>query len=319
MVISASRKTDIPAFYGDWLLNRLEEGYCVMRNSYSRRPKRVSLAREDVDAFVFWTKNPKPFLPALSEIARRRFPFYLHVTVTGYGQPMERSVASWESVVDCCRRLVSDFGPRTVAWRYDPIVITEAMTPAWHAENFARLADVFAGISDEVATSFVEPYRKVRSNLDRLSAKTGVRWRDPALDEKRDLVRRLSGLGAERGMLLRVCSQPEVAGGLPEGRCIDPVRLRDVGASSFSSRSAPTRTGCNCIQSIDIGEYDTCPQGCAYCYANRDRETAVRNLKEHSDTSESILCLGPSDPVTVNGQMHLFDRGSEPQTRGFTA
>ncbi len=111
----------------------------------------------------------------------------------------------------------------------------------------------------------------------------------------------------------------DVAGGLPEGRCIDPVRLRDVGASSFSSRSAPTRTGCNCIQSIDIGEYDTCPQGCAYCYANRDQESAAMNLKEHSDTSESILCLGPSDPVTVNGQMHLFDRGSEPQTRGFTA
>ncbi|MCZ7579748.1 MAG: DUF1848 domain-containing protein [Fimbriimonadaceae bacterium] len=288
VVISASRKTDIPAFYGDWLLNRLDEGFCVMRNTFTRQPKRVSLAREDVDAFVFWTKNPKPFLPTLSKIARRGFPFYMHVTVTGFGAPMERSVASWESVGDYCRRLVSEYGPRTVAWRYDPIVITDSMTTDWHIENFARLADVFAGISDEVATSFVEPYRKVRSNLDRLSAKTGVRWRDPALEEKRDLVRRLSGLGAERGMLLRVCSQPEVAGGLPEGRCIDPVRLRDVGASSFSSRSAPTRTGCNCIQSIDIGEYDTCPQGCAYCYANRDQQTAARNLKEHDRMSSCL-------------------------------
>jgi len=139
VVISASRKTDIPAFYGDWLLHRLEEGYCVMRNSYSRRPKRVSLAREDVDAFVFWTKNPKPFLPALAEIARRGFPFYMHVTVTGYGPPMERSVASWESIVECCRRISETYGPRTVIWRYDPIVLTDAMTPVRHEENFAHL------------------------------------------------------------------------------------------------------------------------------------------------------------------------------------
>lgn len=288
MVISASRKTDIPAFYGDWLLGRLNEGFCVMRNSFTRQPKRVSLAREDVDAFVFWTKNPKPFMPALSEIARRGFPFYFHVTVTGYGPPMERSVASWESVMDCCRSIASKYGPRTVAWRYDPIVITETMTPSWHVDIFARLADAFVGISDEVATSFVEPYRKVLTNLDRLSASTGIRWLDPALEIKHGLVRQLSESANERGMLLRVCSQPKVADGLPEGCCIDPVRLSDVGAAGFSSRSAPTRTGCHCIQSIDIGEYDTCPQGCAYCYANRDQETAARNLKEHDRTSPCL-------------------------------
>lgn len=288
MVISASRKTDIPAFYGDWLLGRLDEGFCVTRNSFTRQPKRVSLAREDVDAFVFWTKNPKPFMPALSEIARRGFPFYFHVTVTGYGLPMERSVASWQSVLRCCLQIAGTYGPRTVVWRYDPIVITDAMTPGWHEENFARLADAFVGISDEVATSFVEPYRKVRTNLDRLSATTGIRWCDPALEEKRGLVRRLSELASERGMLLRVCSQPQVADGLPEGCCIDPARLRDVGAVGFSSRSAPTRTGCNCIQSIDIGEYETCPQGCAYCYANRDQEAAARNLKKHDRNYPSL-------------------------------
>jgi len=241
----------------------------------------VSLLQEDVDAFVLWTKNPKPFLSALAEIARRGFPFYMHVTVTGYGTPMERSVASWGSVVECCRRLAGEYGPRVIAWRYDPIVITEAMTPGWHLENFARLADAFTGISDEVATSFVEPYRKVARNLDRLSAESGVYWRDPPIEEKRDLVRRLSALATDRGMLLRVCSQPAVAAGLPEGCCIDPVRLRDVGATAFSSRPSPTRSGCNCIQSVDIGEYDTCPQGCAYCYANRDQATAVANLKVH--------------------------------------
>lgn len=288
MVISASRKTDIPAFYGDWLLNRLNEGSCLMRNSFTRQPKRVSLLREDVDAFVFWTKNPKPFLPAIAEVSRRGFPFYFHVTVTGYGAPIERSVASWPSVVECCRRLISEYGPRTVVWRYDPIVITDAMTPVWHEKNFVRLADAFAGITDEVATSFVEPYRKVRQNLDRLSTDTGVPWRDPSLEEKRDLVRRLSELASERGMLLRVCSQPQVADGLPQGCCIDPVRLRDVGAAGFSSRAAPTRTGCNCIQSIDIGEYDTCPQGCAYCYANRDQETAAKNLREHDRKASSL-------------------------------
>lgn len=299
VVISASRKTDIPAFYGDWLLNRLDEGFCVMRNTFTRQPKRVSLAREDVDAFVFWTKNPKPFLPTLSKIARRGFPFYMHVTVTGFGAPMERSVASWESVGDYCRRLVSEYGPRTVAWRYDPIVITDSMTTDWHIENFARLADAFVGISDEVATSFVEPYRKVRLNLDRLSAETGVPWRDPDLDEKRGLVRRLSELASERGMLLRVCSQPQVAGGLPEGCCIDPVRLRDVGAASFSSRLAPTRTGCHCIQSIDIGEYDTCPQGCAYCYANRDQQTAARNLRRHDPQANELAEGAASAPQST--------------------
>lgn len=212
---------------------------------------------------------------------------------------MERSVASWESVGDYCRRLVSEYGPRTVAWRYDPIVITDSMTTDWHIENFARLADAFVGISDEVATSFVEPYRKVRLNLDRLCVEIGVPWRDPDLEQKRCLVRRLSELAGERGMLLRVCSQPLVADGLPEGRCIDPVRLRDVGASLHSPRLAPTRTGCNCIQSIDIGEYDTCPQGCAYCYANRDQESAVRNLRRHDPQANELAEGAASAPQST--------------------
>jgi hypothetical protein len=146
-----------------------------MRNSFTRHPKRVSLRREDVDAFVFWTKNPKPFVGVLHEVARRGFPFYMHVTATGYGSPIERSVASWRSVVDCCRQIVAEFGLRRVAWRYDPILITEVMTAEWHVENFVRIADAFVGISDEVATSFVEPYRKVLSNMERLV----IRWRDP--------------------------------------------------------------------------------------------------------------------------------------------
>lgn len=298
MVISASRKTDIPAFYGDWLSCRLDEGFCVMRNSFTRKPKIISLLREDIDALVFWTKNPKPFLGNLRGIAHRGFPFYMHVTVTGYGPPIEKSVAPWRSVVDCSRRIAEEHGPRRIAWRYDPVLITEVSSAVWHVENFARLADAMVGISDEVATSFVEPYPKVRANLDRLA----TRWKDPTTEEKRDLIRRLSELAAERSIKLRVCSQPQVADGLPEACCIDLERLSDVGAVLRSPRSAPTRPGCNCVQSVDIGEYDTCPQGCVYCYANRSQETAARNLKAISASQTGLFAPNETD---VDGQMQL--------------
>lgn len=220
----------------------------------------------------------------------------MHVTVTGYGRPIERSVVKTETALAACRGIADEFGPRAISWRYDPVVVTEQMTADWHLDNFARLADTFAGISDECATSIMVPYRKALTQFARLQREDGVLWRDPALDEKQTLLLRLSEIAAERGISLRVCSEPDVASlsevrpaaPLPEAACIDPVRLKDIGVTSLAKPS-PTREGCNCVASIDIGEYDTCPFGCAYCYATRSQQSALASLKRHEPM---FSCLG---------------------------
>src|SRR5512145_694388 len=180
MIISASYRTDIPAFYGDWFNHRLDASYCLVENPYSGVPYRVSLKREDVDGFVFWTKNVGPFFPTLAELTRRGYPFLVLYSLNGYPRTLERAVVNAERAVEHLKRVAAEFGPRVPVWRYDPIVFSSETPADFHRRNFERLARLLEGISDEVAISFANIYQKSRRNLDVASRDFGFAWEDPA-------------------------------------------------------------------------------------------------------------------------------------------
>ena len=275
MIVSASYRTDIPAFYGAWFARRLRAGWCDVANPYGGRPYRVALVGPALDGFVFWTRNAVPFRPVLAEIARREVPFVVQYTVTGYPRPLERSVVAVEHAIADIRALAAAHGPRSVVWRYDPILASDLTPAPWHRRQFARLAGALAGACDEVVLSWAQIYRKTARNLDRAAARDGFAWRDPESAAKQALLRALAEIAAGHGMAATLCSQSALlVDGLSPSRCIDAARLSDVAGRPVAARTKGNRPGCLCAESRDIGAYDTCPHGCVYCYAVGDRARA---------------------------------------------
>jgi Domain of unknown function (DUF1848) len=309
VIVSASYRTDIPAFYADWLMHRLRAGYCCVANPYGGGAYEVALTPEAVDGFVFWTRNMRPLMADL-EAVRRIAPFVVQFTLTGYPRALESSVIPVAEAVAQLRELRHRFGPRAAVWRYDPIVFAAGMDAATHEARFAALARALAGTVDEVVLSVMTPYKKTRRNLDRAGLRHGFAWQDPPLDEKQALLARLAGIAVEHGLAPTLCSQPELlVPGLREARCIDAERLSDVAQRPIAARENGNRPGCRCAQSRDIGAYDTCPHGCVYCYAVADRGRAVANFRAHDPEAD---CLAPPErrPAEAAHTMTAVDTAS---------
>lgn len=309
MIISASYKTDIPTFYGEWFMNRLRAGYCKMVNPYSRRVIRVSLLPESVDGIVFWTKNVGPFLKHLEEVRRRDFPFILQHTINGYPRALEQAVVESAKAIEHVKRVAETFGPRTCVWRYDTI-INSSLTPRdFHLESFSRIAAALEGATDEVVISFAHFYRKTLRNMERAANESKFQWSDPSDEWKRNLATELAAAAAVHRIRLTVCSQPLfVAPGCAEARCVDARRLADLRGKPIRASLRGNRKECGCYESRDIGEYDTCPHGCVYCYAVQNQALAKSRHKQHDPLAESLFPL-PDDAVEAaadDDQLGLF-------------
>lgn len=294
MILSASRRTDIPAFYLDWFLNRLAAGEVLVRNPM--RPNQVSridLKSEPVDGIVFWTKNPQPLLDRLDSLALP--PFYILYTLNPYGGVLEADLPSESERVKTFLKLAEKLGPDRVVWRYDPIAVTPEYSVSRHEEMFARLARALGGATRECKTSFYQPYSKTRKAMDAVGAVL------PSPDEKIALATRLRDIAGNAGIRLTACCDPDLAAaGLEPAACVDAERMsRIAGRPLAGKKDSGQRPGCSCSASVDVGAYDTCTHACRYCYATRSPKLAAANRAAHDPASPLLSgTLRDDDVVT---------------------
>jgi hypothetical protein len=280
VIISASRRTDIPAFYADWLINRLSAGYCLVRNP--RNPaqlKRVSLLPEDVDGIVLWTKNAAPLLPEIA--ALDGFSYYFQYTITPYHSDVETGLADKKrEVIPAFLQLADKIGAKRMIWRYDPILITPRYDYNYHIRAFTKLCEVLAGSCEKCVISFAIAYKSIAKNL----AAIGHTELDIAFEIQ--LAEALLRIAKAHGITLCACCE------LPElyELGVQPIACVDAGLfGMIAPRDPHQRKGCNCAVSVDIGAYNSCMNGCRYCYANHSESKVRQNYAGHRADSEFLV------------------------------
>jgi hypothetical protein len=294
-IVSASRRTDLPAYHARWFANRMRAGYCHWIHPFTGAVRRVSLRAEDVIAFVFWTRHPGPLMPFLPELVERGTPFLFQYTITAEGAPVESHGPTLAAQIGRFAELSRRYGADAVLWRYDPVLLSDDHAPEIHIARFADLAARLEGMTRRCTFSFVDFYGKTVRNLARVEAVTGMSFHRPSSEEKRVLARNLAEIAGERGMeLLSCCDESLVGEGIGRSRCVDPIAVaRVAGGEPPELPPRPTRKDCGCVRSIDIGTYDTCGFGCAYCYAVTSRAAALRRLAG-ADPDDTVLWRPPS-------------------------
>jgi DNA repair photolyase len=292
LFISASRRTDLPAWYSDWLVNRLRAGFCEVANPFNaKQVSRVSLLPADVRTLFLWTRWPVPLLPHLDEIERLGHRTIFLVTLTGLPAALEPFPHSPESRLEAIRRLAVRIGPERVWWRYDPIILGDRLDAAWHTDNFSRLVAALCGSTRRVHLSLLDWYRKTERRLEPVLAQTGpLHHLEGAEPHVLDLVRRLGDLARRHGMDPCSCCEPwfEQAG-VAAGSCIDgPAAGRLFGFDCPPGGDPGQRPHCRCSPSFDIGANHTCISGCLYCYATSSHESALRRHAAHDPMAERV-------------------------------
>ncbi|MBM3302973.1 MAG: DUF1848 domain-containing protein [Deltaproteobacteria bacterium] len=292
-VISASRRTDIPAFYPKWFMNRVAAGYARVVAPFGGGEFRVSLKPEDVTAIVFWTKDAAPLLPYLDELVRMGHCFTFLYTINGYPPLVEPSVPDRSHTLEVVRSLARGLSRSVIRWRYDTIVLTDSLDRQWHMTNFWSLCRALSPFTTECIFSFCDYYRKTVRNMDRIVRNYTV----PDEAQCVEMAQEMAEIAGQHGMVLSSCAHDFlVSEKVGKARCIDPEFLSMVVDSDERLRSlkglkaAPTRKDCGCAGSRDIGAYDTCAHGCVYCYANSDPVRARKNVALISSHCE---CLDP--------------------------
>ena len=308
MIINTGSRTDVPAYYSRWFMNRIRAGFVLVRNPYyPQQVTRYRLSPEVVDVLAFCTKNPGPMLPHLE--ALRDFRQFWFVTITPYGKEIEPNVPEKDRVLKRFRLLSAALGPRAVAWRYDPVFLSDRYTVDFHRAAFRRMAETLAGATDQAVISFIDLYRKTRRNFPEV--------REVPMEQQLQLAESFAETGREFGITVRSCFEaPELAqvGVNVEGCMTREVLERAIGCTLEPPAKPGARPGCSCLLGNDIGMYNTCGHLCRYCYANYDRQAVVENMKRH-DPDSPFLIGGPMAGDVVreaaqeswrSGQLSLF-------------
>ena len=343
VIVSASRSTDIPAFFPKWLISRFNggQGYVRWFNPFNQKPVYVSFKKTKV--IVFWTKNPKPLIPYLPKLDSAGVHYYFHFTINDYQQEnLEPNVPSLESRIQTFKKLASLIGPERVVWRFDPVLFTKKLTPRELATRIFKISKELKGCTKRLVFSFIDikAYKKVQRNLLKCSEHFASQYdsksvceAEPSAEQIEEFAGYLSKIRAywkERGWNLEVCVCAEKAvlshHGIVPSKCIDaelmlkvfgndaeladyltktPVKTTfeldqlDLFSSSSSDekkiitikKDPGQREECGCVESKDIGMYNTCLHGCVYCYANTSPESAIKNYERRKNhpLAESIF------------------------------
>lgn len=295
-VISASRRTDIPAFYWRWFMNRIDEGHCHWVNAFNANQVfRVPMTADDVAAIVFWTRNAGPMLPDIASLQDRGYAFYTQYTINGYSREIEHRSPGTERAVETLRALSAATSPERVIWRYDPIILSSATPPEYHFERFELLASQMRGAVRDVYISFCDPYGRTERHFKAMHERLGWTFEFGARSQHAEIAARLAEIAATHELQLYSCAEAGLdVPGVKRGNCIDPNLVAELRPDlDFRLKAAPTREGCGCVQAVDIGSFDTCAFGCEYCYANNNLDLPQRRMKEH-DPADSILWRPPA-------------------------
>jgi len=282
MIISASRRSDIPCYYSEWFLNRLKDGYALIPNPRNaNRLGRVELSPKNVDCIVFWTKNPAPMMNRLSLIEDMGYAYYFEFTITAYGRETERNLPEKELVIDTFKRLSDKVGPKGVDWRFDPILKNEKFSPSWIAEQYEKLCDQLHDYTERCIISFVDEYSHTRNRTDVLNR-----------SEMLEAAGSISRIARKYGLPVFSCAEEINLNslGIEHSSCIDQKKVEQlIGARITAKKDTGQRPACGCIESVDIGAYDTCGNGCTYCYAVTSPKTLGCRMREHDPRSPLLI------------------------------
>lgn len=299
VVVSASRSTDIPAFYADWFFDRLKKGYSAWTNPFNG--KKSYVAYEDTRFIVFWSKNPRPLLGHIDYLRERGIGCYVQYTLNDYvDERLEQGVPPLEERIETFKLLVSKLGKGAVVWRFDPLILTDKIDMDKLLQKIEYVGDQLRDYTEKLVFSFADilSYRKVKANLER----SHINYVDWKKEQMVEFAKKLVCLNKKKGWnyILATCGEAVDLDGIEHNHCIDDFLMARFGYKSkeFIDRESflpfeddsvinnknkdkGQRTACGCMKSKDIGEYNTCPHLCEYCYANASKEVAVANWKRH--------------------------------------
>jgi len=285
MIISASRRTDIPSFYSEWLFNRIKEKFVCVRNPMNlRQVSAVNLAPELVDCIVFWSKNPKPMIDKLHLL--NDYNYYFQFTLNPYDQDIEAGLPSKTEIIETFKKLSDIIGPQKVIWRYDPVLINSKYNTAYHIDNFGSLAGALKSYTEKVTFSFIDFYKKIAENIKSLEIV------EISTEEKNTIARKFSEIAKNNNFSIDTCAEDINFSeyGITRARCIDDRLISKITGKNLQiEKDKNQRPECGCVKSIDIGEYNSCSNGCIYCYANYSDNIVEKNAKQHIQSSPLLI------------------------------
>jgi hypothetical protein len=289
VIISASRRTDIPSFYSEWFMNRIREGYCLVPNPFNRNQvSRVSLEPGEVDGIVFWTRNPRPLFSHFTELEDRGYRFYFLYTLMANPRLIDPGSPALEASIETFRELSARIGPQRIIWRYDPILLTSITDRDFHMQSYRRIASALQGCTQRSVISIVQMYRKIQSRIRKLT-ELGIEILPSDACALSRLLHSLAGAASENGMHIQSCANELHPYGIELGKCVDEALFERPGHDLEIGKDIAQREHCRCVASKDIGMYDSCLFGCIYCYATTNFDRARANYRMHDPASPSLL------------------------------
>lgn len=305
MILSVSRRTDIPNYYSDWFYNRIQEGFLYVRNPMNAHQiSKIDLSPELVDCIVFWTKNPTVMLERLDEL--KEYQYYFQFTLTGYGKDVEPVLPDKREVlIPTFQKLSEKVGAQKVIWRYDPIFLSTRYTVDYHLKAFEEIAHSLSGCTRKVIISFIDLYAKTQRNT------VGLQIKNFSDGDMIELAKQLVDISGKYGMEVESCAESidlrDV--GVKHGSCIDKKLIEEIiGCKLIVDKDKNQRAECGCYESVEIGAYNTCKNGCRYCYANFNDAMVNDSVKAY-DVKSPLLCgnIGPEDKITERKVKSLKD------------
>ncbi len=295
MILSVSRRTDIPAFYLKWFLNRIKAGYVLVRNPMNyRQVSRIDLSPEGIDCICFWTKDPTAMLDKLD--ALEKYQYYFQVSINPYDKEIEKLVPAKSQIMDSFIALSKAIGRDRMIWRYDPIILSEEHSIQYHETHFEAMASRLSGYSRRCIISFLDLYAKTQRNMK------GIKYHPISQDEMLMIGELFSRIARKNDLKVETCAEAvDLSGaGIEKGRCIDDRLISELLGRPLSiGKDRNQRESCGCVSSVDIGAYNTCRHSCLYCYANFSPETIIKRMQKHDENSPFLVGKQePGDKIT---------------------